>query len=349
MSNLNKISGIGKASLELLEAAGFADAESLARAGVDELALELDRANSILKIAKRPPARGNVSKWIASARELTGVEANDLVSVTMPVNYEATSQVAQMLDDSPFAIPLPGRFLMEQKLGVADIPPGILLNRYSGDLEVRVDDRVPVSRARPLVPSSNVRIADTSATRVEIDASRYKSTEELSGKGPRQQATGLSAGEDRVALIRAPRGETNAGRNPQSRRYIRGVLHNHPVALGAGAVVTLLLMTSLPVGVISTGLLMLSRELPEHFGWVPEWLLVFPLSLPVMGIFYLIWARPGSCRICGQKLFVPQSCMKNSKAHHIWGLGYIIPISLHMLLFRWFRCSSCGTPVRLKK
>ena len=73
MAELISIPGIGKTSLELLEAAGFHDAESLAKAGVDELARELERANSILKISKRTPDRAVVEKWIASARDIVGV------------------------------------------------------------------------------------------------------------------------------------------------------------------------------------------------------------------------------------------------------------------------------------
>ncbi|MES2658454.1 MAG: DUF4332 domain-containing protein [Verrucomicrobiota bacterium] len=351
MTHLSTIPGIGKSSLELLEAAGFSDAESLAKAGVDELAKELERANTILQIAKKAPARVSVEKWIASARGLTGVEEERTEKAVMPVNYEDSPQVATMLNNAPFAIPLPARILMEQKLAVADIPPAILLNRYSGDLEVRVDDRVPAARlgGRPVAASNNVRIADTSATRIEIDTSKFKTTEELMGDGPRTLTSKMSSGNDRVALIRAPRVETNLGRDPQSRRYIRGVLHSHPVALGMGAMVTLFLAVLLPVGIISAALLLLSGEVPERFGWVPKWLLVFPLALPVFGLFYMIWALPGSCRICGQRLFVPRACLKNTKAHHIRGLGHIVPTSLHILLFKWFRCTYCGTPVRLKK
>jgi hypothetical protein len=113
--------------------------------------------------------------------------------------------------------------------------------------------------------------------------------------------------------------------------------------------VTLVLAVMLPIGIISAALLLLSQEVPQHFSWVPEWVLVFPLSLPVLAIAWLIWGLSGSCRICGQKLFVPRMCLKNSKAHHITGLGYIASVCLHMLLFKWFRCTYCGTPVRLKK
>lgn len=350
MTHLSSIPGIGKSSLELLEAAGFSDAESLAKAGVDELASELDRANSILQISETTPARGNVEDWIASARDLTGAEGTVASKVSMPVNYEESGDVVGMLASAPFAIPLPARLLVDQKLAVSDIPPGILLNRYSGDLEVKVDEFSAVPKlGRPAVASSNIRIADTSATRIEFDASRIKSTEVLAGDGPRTMTPKMASGNDRVALIRAPRVETNLGRDPKSRRYIRGVLHSHPVTLGVGALVTLLLAVFLPLAIISAGLLLLSREVPEQFGWVPEWLLAVPIALPVLGLCYLIWAIPGTCRICGQRQFVPRACLKNTKAHHIRGLGHIIPVSLHMLLFKWFRCTYCGTPVRLKK
>lgn len=353
MTSLKSIPGIGKSSFELLEAAGFADAESLAKAGVDELAGELERANRILQIAKRAPGRANVKKWIAAARDLIGGEAGAAVhEVTMPVNYEKSSDVSLMLGIAPFAIPLPARVLMENQLAVADIPPGILLNRYSGDLEVRVEDRLPAGRKGNAIstPSNDVRIADpVTLPRVGFDTSRIKSIDALAGPAPRTGTLKLATMDDRVALIRTPRVETNKGRDPKSRRYIRGVLHSHPWSLTAGAMFTLLLMFFLPVGIVSAGLLLLSREVPEKFGWVPEWLLVFPLILPVLGICYMIWSLNGSCRICGQKLFVPKACLKNSKAHRLRGLGHIIPVSLHILLFKWFRCTYCGTPVRLKK
>jgi len=350
MTHLRSIPGIGKASLELLEAAGFPDAESIAKAGVDELFKELERANRILEIAKRAPARANVQKWIDSACALTGAIMTPATpEVTMPVNHELSPQVVAMLANAPFAIPLPARFLMEQQLAVGDIPAAILLNRYSGDLEVKIADRVPsLKPARPVLSSNNVRIAETSGTRIEMDTSRIKSTETLMGAAPRTSAATVN-NDDRVALIRGPRVETNKGRDPQSRRYVRGVLHSHPASLSMAALLTLILGTMLPVGIISAGLLLLSGEVPQHFGWVPKWWLAFPASLPLLGIAWLIWGMHGSCRVCGQKLFVPRLCLKNIKAHHIFGLGYIIPVCLHILLFRWFRCTYCGTPVRLKK
>ena len=350
MTNLSNIPGIGKASLELLEAAGFLDVESLAKAGVDELANELERANKVLQIAKRAPARASVQKWISSARDITGAGENDEGNVTMPVNYEQSPQVATMLANAPFAIPLPAKLLMEKELAVADIPAAIFLNRYSGDLEVKVDEKIPrAPQSRPTGSPNFIKMADNGQSRYEIDNSRIKSTDALNSGTVRPLSAKPTQDNDRVALIRGPRVETNKGRDPESPFFIRGVLHSHPVSMAVGAVVTLLLAALLPLAVGSTTLLLLSDLKPEHFAWVPKWLLVFPFSLPIVGFGYLCWGINGTCRICGQRQFVPRMCLKNSKAHHVRGLGYIVPVCLHMLTFKWFRCTYCGTPVRLKK
>ena len=351
MTNLSSIPGIGKASLELLEAAGFPDMESLAKAGVDELAQELERANKILQIAKRAPGRANVQKWISTARDLTGVPVGSAVELAMPVNYELSPEVASMLATAPFAIPLPARHLKERELAVSDIPAAIFLNRYSGELEVKVDAKIPQApQSRATNPSPNfVKLAENSASRFEIDNSRIKSTDNILGGAARPITSQLNTDNDRVALIRGPRVETNKGRDPQSPFFIRGVLHSHPVSLSIGAIVTLVLAIILPLAIVSAGLLLLSDLVPLHFSWVPKWLLAFPFSLPVVGMGYLFFGLGGSCRICGQKQFVPRACLKNTKAHHVRGLGYIVPVAVHMLLFKWFRCTYCGTPVRLKK
>lgn len=350
MAELLSIPGIGKTSLELLEAAGFHDVESLSKVGADDLARELERANSILKISKRAPAKASVEKWITAARERAGIADEPEGPSLTPVDYEQTPQVISMLAAAPFAIPLPSRLLVENQLGVADIPAGILLNRYSGDLDVRVDERLPKSRQpKPAAASNFVQIADTSSHKLEIDTSRIKSINDMDGTLQRTAAVKTSPGNDRVALIRAPRSETNKGRNPNSRWYIRGVLHSHPVSIYVGALATLLLTVMVPVSMVSALLLLGSAELPDRFPWVPGWLLWFPVTLPLFGIAWVIWGMNGSCRICGQKLFMHRSHLKNAKAHHIRGIGYVVPLCFQILIFRWFRCTHCGTPVRLKE
>lgn len=373
MTDLKRISGIGKASQELLEAAGILDARALAKTGVEELAAELERANRILGISKRPPRKADVEKWILAARSELGLSPEPPVSITsdgtvqhtatMPVNYEATEQVRDMLASAPLAIPLPARLLIAEGVAVSEIPPAILLNRYSGDLEVRVNDRKG-PRGIPRAPNltktratsgTYVQIADPMPPRLQIDTSRLRSIADIEqgraripASRPIKPAT-APVENDRVALIRAPLEETNRGRDPQSRRYIRGVLHTHPWTMMLGAAITLVMMVLTVPALLAAALLLLSDIFPEVFHWVSPWLLVLPCSLPVVGIFYLIYGVKCRCRICNQRMFFPRACLKNSKAHRIAGLGYIIPVALHMLTFRWFRCTYCGTPVRLKK
>jgi len=350
MVTLESIPGIGKSALELLEAAGFRDVDSLAKADVATLAHELKRANSILRIAKRPPAQSAVKKWITSARDITGVADLPTKKSAPPVNYEESPQVIAMLATAPLAIPLPARVLMENQLGVADIPPGILLNRYSGDLEVKTEERLPQNRRpKPSQSAGYVQIAETTSQRTEIDSSKFRNTDDLAEPMLKTAAVKSSPANDRVALLRAPRSSTNKGRSPESRWYIRGVMHSHPVSVYLGALVTLILMIMIPMAVVSSALLFLSGEMPEKFWWVPGWLLIIPVLLPLLGIAYLIWGVSSNCRICGQKLFTHRSHLKNSKAHRIPGLGYILPLCLQILVYRWFRCTHCGTPVRLKE
>ncbi len=351
--NLSNIYGIGKTSLELLEATGFHDVESIANAGVDELHRELERANSMLKIAKRNPSRAAVEKWIGMARDVVGEPdepEEPEVSVLPAVDFERSPEVAPLLAAAPLAIPLPSKVLMGSQLKVSEIPAGILLNHYSGDLDVKVEERLPRARQpRQVAASGYVRLADPSAQRLAIDTSKIRSIEDMGEPLLKAPAVKASPANDRVALLRAPRTATNEGRDPESRWYIRGVLHSHPFSLAIGAVMTLLVMLVFPLSMVSVALLFLSAEMPERFAWVPGWLLGIPVTLPLCGIAYLIWGLSGSCRICGQKLFVHRSHLKNSRAHRVKGLGYILPLCFHLLVFRWFRCTHCGTPVRLKE
>lgn len=352
MADNFSIPGIGNTTLELLEAAGFHDAKSLAKAGVDELTSELARANEILKISKRPPTRESVEKWIEHARSTTGVTTEPAAPAMMPVNHELNQQVVTMLANAPFAIPLPVRLLVEKQLGVSDVPPAILLNRYSGDLDVRVEQRITPNRQAALpmsIGGNNVKISENYIQRLDIDITRIRNTEEVGHSTVARSAKKITPENDRVTLLRAPRESTNQGRNPASRWYIRGVLHSHPGSIFFGAAATLILLVMIPLSMISAMLLLLSREYPQKFDWVPPGLLWIPCMLPVIGIIYLIWGYGGTCRICGQRLFVRRGHLKNIKAHYVRGLGYVIPLCFQILIFRWFRCSHCGTPVRLKE
>lgn len=352
MSELASIPGIDEAFHELLEAAGFLDANAIARTGAEQLESELMRANEMLHITEQLPYRAIIEKWVHAAREIAGAQADELTSKnSTPVNYEQTEQGAAMLATAPFAIPLPAQVLVSHQLGLAEVPSAILFNSYVGSLDVRSGRKLSGNRSSRLTTGSDhqTKTSETASQRLDIDTTKLRSTQNLRESPVQAPVVKNSSVNERVNLLRAPRPETNKGRNPESRRYIRGVLHSHPLSITMGALVTLVLIFIVPTAVISSLLLLLSSEMPAHFSWVPRWFIAFPLILPLFGIFYLMWGMGGSCRICGQNLFRHRFHRKNNRAHHVVGLGYIVPLCFHILLFRWFRCTHCGTPVRLKE
>ena len=177
---------------------------------------------------------------------------------------------------------------------------------------MKVEQRLPRTRQpKPAGPSGYVRLA-----RPERPAPRYRCLEAplhrgsgrtpVKGRRSRARRSRSRPLSDRIALLRAPRSSTNEGRDPNSRWYIRGVLHSHPVSIYIGALATLTLMVMVPASVLSTALLFLSGEMPEQLrlgaaaGFSrSRW------RCPCAASFYLIWGLGGSCRICGQKLFRP--------------------------------------------
>jgi hypothetical protein len=349
MPELNKIYGISEASLQLLEASGIDTVAELAALDADHLAAELHLANETLSLVKRLPGKADVSHWITQAMAIMGAEptADTPPEIEPAVNFEANPEVAVMLARAPCAIPLPGVIMMGKGIRVSDVPAGILLNRYSGDLDVRVGNPAPPKQELPTRSKSG----DLESFPKSLPPQVSTSISAQLAKEKDNRVPGSKSGheEDRIALIRAPRAETNLGKDPESRQYIRGVLHTHPWHLRFGAVFSLLLLANLPLAVASAFLLLASEEKSKIFAWVPQWWLAFPIALPITGLGYLLCGLTGKCRICNQKLFARKGALKHVKAHRIPGMGFVVPLCLHLLAFNWFRCSSCGTPVRLKK
>ncbi len=351
MLKLNEIPGIDSTDAELLDMAGIRDAKHLAEQDLGKLLENLKRANNILEFTGGAPDETTVETWIRNANEAVSQNKNEFKSASLAtaVNYEGNEQVAEMLANAPCAIPLPGKYLAEKKIRVSDIPAGLLLNRYSGDLDVRIGNpELPQSDVPQRRQASPAEIGQKAQSK-NFDPSSLKAINPNAAPIQRVAKSKQGHEEDRVALIRAPRESTNRGKNPRSRNYVRGVLHTHPWHLRIGAFFTLILLPILPLAIISGFLLLLSSISPESFPWVPKWIIAFPIALPVIGLGYMFWGFPGKCRVCSQRLFARKRAIKHAKAHKLFYLGYVVPLSIHLLLFSWFRCSSCGTPVRLKK
>jgi hypothetical protein len=318
------------------------------------------------KLARRPAKASEPTSPPAPAAESALAPADDageaaLAALSGPVNFEAEPDVIEMLAAAPLAIPIPARMLAEKGIPPSEIAVAPVLNRAFGDLDVRlVVERSP-RRDLPPAPAGNrrasaaaaVQVADVglSSGRRGFDASRVRTIEEAQGDGPPVRAASSKAGmeDERIALLRAPLPQTNAGRKPGSRFYIRGVLHDRPYVVWFGGIFLVLLQICIPLAVIAAPLLILSDQRPEDFAWVPRWIIAFPIALPVLGVLYALIGSRAKCRVCAQRMYVPKQCLKNKKAHHLPLLGYIGAVALHVIIFRWYNCTFCGTSIRIKK
>jgi hypothetical protein len=285
-----------------------------------------------------------------------------LAAVAGPVNFEADPDVAEMLAAAPFALPIPARQLAERGIAPSEIAVAPLLNRALGDLDVRVSveksqrkdlPEAPASSRRTATAAAAVQVADVgfSMGRRGFDSAKIRTIEEVQGDAPPVRASSSKAGmqDERINLLRSPLEKTNRGRKPSSRFYIRGVLHDRPLRVWFGGLITVLLQLMVPLAIIAAPLLILSDHQTEKFAWVPAWIIAFPLALPVLGVLYAFVSSGAKCRVCAQRMYVPKHCLKNRKAHHLPLLGYIGAVALHVMVFKWYNCTFCGTSIRIKK
>ncbi len=355
----------------LLSEAGVRDLNLLASLSADDLLDRLHEANMRNEDPTVLPTRVKAQLWIEAAREIladrprgaktVAAVAPAAVSASRKwINWEENPELAALISSAPVALPLPGRLLMEKNLAVSEIPAAALLNNAPIDQVMRLTSRHAERSTPRTTGNAAVQTISFQPARNEVAREKLRSTQEFLKNAPVIPAAkpnhddATSEGEshfdnDRVRLLRAPREETNRGRDPRSRWYIRGVLHPSPAQVWFGGLFVMICQLLIPIGFISAILLLLLDQFPNNYSWVPRWLLIFPSSLPIFGLLYLITGYHARCRICGQKCYVPRNCLKNKKAHHIPFLGYIFSVALHAVLFRWFRCTYCGTPVRLKE
>ena len=91
------------------------------------------------------------------------------------------------------------------------------------------------------------------------------------------------------------------------------------------------------------GGLLLFYDLQEY---KMKFAILFGVTL-VFGLMYIITAIGMRCRVCSCHLFYSRRCLKNVKAHRIFGFFPMLAQTIHILFWRWFRCMYCGTAVRL--
>jgi hypothetical protein len=366
MPQLQSIAALPHDAVDLLEAVGYLDVQELCGAHTEALIKELIQANKALAIMPESPTAEQLDTWkkiaraemedgnvvpLTSENVADGIESSpelehpiegeqDLPEILALsesddiedlVSFENDSEVQSMLELSPDAELIPADLIRRNSLAVQDVPVGILLSECQGDVEMNV--MTPQNRAK-----YERRLAEHK--RSGLMTSRIRSFDEAETEG--HCVKPLDKGKPRDVVTSSD--SLNKGLTPQSRRFVRGILHPNPWRVRVAAFFSLLVQLFLAATFIVVPALIL-YDTPETMWWVIGIVSGFLLS----SLSYLFWGISARCRVCGQRQFAPKKCLKNRKAHRIPLIGYIFPTALNALFFKWFYCSYCGTAVRLKK
>ena len=315
------IENLGDRGAEFLVAAGVEDMVSLAKSEALLLHQEMEGANAILAIDKVAPSVAMIGEWIESARRISGIEVSEAV---VKLVEEAVEPEIEVLE----AIPISPKVLVDQEISVRDVPP----------MEMFLEDGLELAprKVEEVAPPRTVGVRDRTPTPAPAPVEVNKSEEKQAERAVVQPLQKNSVRDIR----KTPSAELNAGKKLHSRSYIRGVLHPQPFKVRVAALISVITLLLFPATFVAGALMMMKMTI---------WLSVIPAAFLLFGLLYLMNARGMKCRICGQPLFAPKACHRHVKAHRIPILGYILPTSLHILLFHWFRCMYCGTSVRIKE
>ena len=374
MPKLDTISGIPAKAIELLEALGYLDVSDLRDANGKSLIAELVKANKVLEIMPDDPSESILKKWLKLANEQDesagkvssekaakknsgkgqGAQSDDSEAGTSEkqksapkkpapkkpakrelVNFEEDTDMMQMLSLSPVAEPLDPLLMADEHISIDDITDGVLLNQCEEDVKINI--KTTLGRADSLFRKDEVSRAGFNASRIRNFDDLESSVQYVKplDRGPQKEAVTLSE-------------ELNQGIDTKSRKFIKGVFHTQVKTVRIAAVTAILFVAILVINIASLLGLFLYRtniEAEVVLGWVMGLLLL----LIITAALYVHFAAKARCVVCRQPPLMPKKCIKHKKAHHVKGIGYILPTALQLLVYKWFYCTYCGTALRLKK
>ncbi len=336
---------LDSASIELLEAVGVDRVTSLAKSSSEHLQVEMAKANGMLRLREEHPDALEIQRWINFATDHAGHRL-EAISTAKSVQQSSEAGIQEPLLE---AIVISPQKLIDGGIQASDVP---IMEEFISEEEFALQ-RAPVSpavfdspekKSEPKVSSTVGKVSIGKEKKLfslpdDEGELSLPTDQNSSSSGTREIAPLQGKGRQ---LINAPLPETNAGKKQHSRSYIRGVLHPQPFKVYFGAFISLLALPMLPLTFVALGVA----------AWKPEWWMycaAVPALGVILGLLYLMISTKPRCRICGQPIFVPKRCFRHVKAHHLPLIGYIIPTSIQLILFKWFRCIFCGTAVRLKE
>lgn len=330
LANFKEIDDITEEGIELLAAVGVEDLTSLAESDPEGLIEEMEQANSHLNLEYIVPNEKLIGTWIDEAREITREEMNSNV-------VRLVEEVAPNSENIVEALPVKKKYIIEHQIEVGDVP---VMEEFIGEAELQE----MADSAQAVLEKESVAVREIASKKLKKKVAREDINIDEEREGA---AIEPLKGAGSLDIRKAASLGLNEGKKMHSRNYIRGVLHPQSGKVKLGGFITLCTFFLLPASFIAAGyFIMETLEGPREDLY---WLLAFPIAFLIFGFFYLTIARPVKCRICGQPVFAPKSCRRHEKSHHIPLLGHILPTSIQLLIFHWFRCIYCGTSVRLKE
>ncbi len=328
MTPLTTITGLNAEAAELLSSIGIRSTALLAREEPANLHSRLEVIAWQRGRTSMAPSLSHLEHWIAVARMMTPPGEAEALTVDEipeavttaedgkawhPPSHRAAQQAGGDISREPDAASAP------QQNGAA----GNQWRKVDPNHFATMDDYSEGRMAAQ--PLSRDSIRDLPEARVAAEDNDDQDEEE--NNAPRRAQRIRSQGEELSRWVR------------------RGVVHPRPFHTWLGAVVSLLWRLAIVAGVV--GFLYFVFKVENQSAYTVEVVGGFVILL-VLGCMQLHFGGRARCRICSCNLYHSKNCLKNRKAHHLFGLGYVGSLALHLLIFGWFRCMYCGTAIRLK-
>ncbi|MGJ8656852.1 MAG: hypothetical protein ACSHX6_10415 [Akkermansiaceae bacterium] len=348
MKPIHDIENMQPEAIELLEAAGYVDAKTIFNHPIADITTELIKANNVLDIIDTEPSRAMVAQWLKPIELQLGKKINDSAPEIDPSLLIEPKEIL----NTPFAVPLSENFIKEHHIDLAELPSGTVrfLNKEQALRHYDEEESIPVNyNVVSEQPSSKVAEPEktglfddpvfTSKESPILDKNRILKMETFKQEGSSVASLDRDNG---INLTKTTRKETNEGVSPDSKFYIKGVLHKNTSRFKSGCHSFLLVNFMILLSFAITSLVLIDRDQYWWAVWAP--------LLGILAIFiYFTAAQQASCPICNQKQFAPKRCLKHKSAHRWPIFGYMLPTAFHAIVFKWFRCIFCGTSVRLKE
>lgn len=380
MSRLSAIPGLPPEAVEQLTSCGVETAEMLAGIAPAEIHRVLELAAWKKGRLNRAPELEVVQSWAELARRMPAGAASDDISRTDPSAGEGDDLPEAIvipsanLDYRGGYIPPAQRARLQTggsaKPAGAHIPLAMAAAAAPdpGTPSSEIPMALPQPAAAPQAPLGQIPVATPwnpdkapgirPATARVVPATPAVAPPPVTDPGNVRFTTfsDYQAGNVRVAPLNrlsidapsepmAPASPERINANEELPRTMRrGVVHPSPGLLIFGALISLLWRLAAVAALGGSVWLLLHTDRPSDYA---AEISIAAGVLLLLGMAQLVVMGKARCRICSCHLFYSRNCVKNRKAHSLPGLGKTASLSLHLLLFQWFRCMYCGTAIKL--